>query len=131
MWRARRTVSVYVLVAIIKKRLNLELSLYTILQMLSVTFLEKVSILQVLTENGYRTEWRLLKPNIGFFEIIKAFLLYMSKLTIDTDFCHYTDKRGDCYFIQLPWPEWGCCCHKNLKQPPFVTELKMMFYLTN
>jgi len=49
-------VSVYVLVAIVKKRLNLELSLYTILQILSVTFLEKVSILQVLTENGYKTE---------------------------------------------------------------------------
>ena len=43
-------VSVYVLVAIIKKRLGLELSLYTILQILSVTLFEKVSLLQVLTE---------------------------------------------------------------------------------
>jgi len=43
-------ISVYVLVAIIKKRLNLEISLYTILQILSVTLFEKVSILQVLTE---------------------------------------------------------------------------------
>src|SRR5262249_25537218 len=43
-------VSVYVLVAIIKKRLGVELSLYTILQILSVTLFEKVSLLQVLTE---------------------------------------------------------------------------------
>lgn len=49
-------ISVYVLVAIIKKRLGLEQSLYTILQILSVTLFEKVPIIQVLTEiyyNGY------------------------------------------------------------------------------
>jgi IS4 transposase len=39
-------ISVYVLVAIIKKRLNLEHSLYTILQILSVTLLEKIQLLQ-------------------------------------------------------------------------------------
>jgi hypothetical protein len=49
-------ISVYVLVAIIKKQLNLDLSLYTILQILSVTLFEKVSILQVLMEAGYKTE---------------------------------------------------------------------------
>lgn len=43
-------ISVYVLVAIIKKRLNLELNLYTFLQILSITTFEKVSILQVLRE---------------------------------------------------------------------------------
>jgi hypothetical protein len=43
-------ISVYLLVAIIKKRLNLEMSLYTFLQILSVTSFEKVSILQVLRE---------------------------------------------------------------------------------
>ena len=48
-------ISVYVLVAIIKKELNLDLSLYTILQILSVTLFEKVSILQVLMEDGYKT----------------------------------------------------------------------------
>jgi hypothetical protein len=44
-------ISVYVLVAIIKKRLKLEASLYTILQILSVTLFEKVNIYQLLTEN--------------------------------------------------------------------------------
>jgi len=42
-------ISVYVLVAIVKKRLNLEPSLYTILQILSVTLFEKMPILQALT----------------------------------------------------------------------------------
>ena len=43
-------VSVYVLVAIIKKRLGLEHSLYTILQIFSVTVFEKLPITQVLTD---------------------------------------------------------------------------------
>ena len=42
-------ISVYVLVAIVKKRLNLENSLYTILQILSVTLFEKSPILQALS----------------------------------------------------------------------------------
>ncbi len=41
-------VSVYVLVAILRKRLGLEASLYQILQILSLTLFEKVPILQVL-----------------------------------------------------------------------------------
>jgi len=46
-WNA---VSVYVLVAIIKKQLSLEHSLYTILQIFSVTVFEKLLITQVLTD---------------------------------------------------------------------------------
>ena len=41
-------VSIYVLVAIVRKRLALEMSLYQILQILSVTLFEKVPILQAL-----------------------------------------------------------------------------------
>ena len=41
-------VSIYVLVAIVRKRLGLEVSLYQILQILSVTLFEKVPILQAL-----------------------------------------------------------------------------------
>jgi hypothetical protein len=44
----RIAVSIYVLVAIVRKRLGLEASLYQILQILSVTLFEKVSILQAL-----------------------------------------------------------------------------------
>lgn len=45
-------ISIYVLVAIIKKRLNLDMPLYTFLQILSVTAFEKVPIYQLLTEFG-------------------------------------------------------------------------------
>jgi hypothetical protein len=41
-------VSIYVLVAIVRKRLGLEASLYQILQILSVTLFEKTPILQAL-----------------------------------------------------------------------------------
>jgi hypothetical protein len=44
-------ISVYVLVAIIKKRLQIPASLYAILQILSVTLFEKVQLSQVLTES--------------------------------------------------------------------------------
>jgi hypothetical protein len=47
-------VCVYVLVAIMKKRLNLTESLYTILQILSVTSFEKVPFYQLVTEMNYK-----------------------------------------------------------------------------
>jgi hypothetical protein len=43
-------VSVYVLVAIVKKRLALSASLHTLLQILSLTVFEKVSLQQTLAE---------------------------------------------------------------------------------
>lgn len=46
-------ISIYVLVAIIKKQLNLSTSLYTILQVLSVTSFEQLPIPQVLTDSYY------------------------------------------------------------------------------
>jgi len=49
-------ISVYVLVAIIKKRLRIESSLYTILQIFSLTLFEKKPILQVLTDTDYKNK---------------------------------------------------------------------------
>ena len=49
-------ISTYVLVAIMKKRLRIDLTLYTILQILSITLFEKMSILQALTADGYRNQ---------------------------------------------------------------------------
>jgi hypothetical protein len=49
-------ISVYVLVAIIKKQMKLDLSLYTILQIFSITLFEKTPILQVLTETDYKNK---------------------------------------------------------------------------
>ena len=49
-------VSVYLLVAIMKKRLRIEASLYTILQILSVTIFERMPLLQILTRTDYTTK---------------------------------------------------------------------------
>jgi hypothetical protein len=49
-------ISVYVLVAIIRKQMKLDLSLYTILQIFSITLFEKTPILQVLTETDYKNK---------------------------------------------------------------------------
>ncbi len=49
-------ICVYVLVAIIKKQLKIELSLYTILQILSLTSFEKLPLLRLLTENEYKDQ---------------------------------------------------------------------------
>ena len=46
-------ISVYVLVALVWKKLQLEQSLYTILQVLSLTCFEKSPLDQILTEGGY------------------------------------------------------------------------------
>lgn len=49
-------VSVYVLVAIIKKRVKTDLSLYTILQIFSITLFEKTPILQVLASTDHKNK---------------------------------------------------------------------------
>ena len=49
-------VSVYVLVAIVKKRLNLDAPLYTLLQILSLTLFEKMPIPHALSQDHPRTE---------------------------------------------------------------------------
>jgi hypothetical protein len=49
-------ISVYVLVAIMKKRLKIKASLYTILQVLSVTIFERMPLLQALTEADCKNE---------------------------------------------------------------------------
>ncbi len=49
-------ISVYVLVAILKKRLKLEASLYEILQILSLTMFERIPIDQLLTQSAMESE---------------------------------------------------------------------------
>ena len=55
-------VSIYLLVAIVKKRLELPGSLYTLLQVLSVTLFEKMPISQVLQQKDY-TNLETAEPN--------------------------------------------------------------------
>jgi len=49
-------ISVYVLVAIVKKRLGIKASLYTILQILSVSLFEETPILQALSSADYQSD---------------------------------------------------------------------------
>ena len=61
-------ISVYVLVAIIKKQMKLDMSLYTILQIFSITLFEKMPILQVLTETDYINEITSSHIQLNLFE---------------------------------------------------------------
>ncbi len=49
-------VSVYVLVAIVRKKLNLDVSLYTLLQVLSFTLFEKMPLQQAFPDNDYTSD---------------------------------------------------------------------------
>ena len=62
-------ISVYVLVAIIKKRLIIEQSLYTILQILSVSIFEKMPIYQALTNTFYEKETTPYYKQLSLFDI--------------------------------------------------------------
>ena len=50
-------VSVYVLVAIVRKRLRLDASLYQILQILSLSLFEKMPILQALQPSDFQSDF--------------------------------------------------------------------------
>jgi Transposase DDE domain len=60
-------VSVYVLVAIVKKRLNLETSLYTLLQILSLTLFEKMPMLHALSQRQARSTDPVANNQLNFF----------------------------------------------------------------
>jgi IS4 transposase len=60
-------VSVYVLVAIVKKRLNLDASLYTLLQVLSVTLFEKIPIDQALAPDDCKCDTSQITNQLNLF----------------------------------------------------------------
>ena len=60
-------VSVYVLVAIVKKRLNLEASLYTLLQVLSVTPFEKMPLQQAFPGSNSSSDSTILNNQLNLF----------------------------------------------------------------
>ncbi len=84
-------ISVYVLVAIIKKRLNLQPSPYTILQVLSVTAFDKAPLTQILrgfteTDLTIQNEAQLyfeFSPKLHFwgFFILRDYLFIIGKQT--------------------------------------------------
>lgn len=62
-------ISVYVLVAIVKKRLEIKHDLYTLLQILSVCPFEKVPLQQVLTAPEYRPKDELVRNQLSLFDL--------------------------------------------------------------
>jgi hypothetical protein len=60
-------VSVYVLVAIIRKRLNLEVELYTFLQVISVTIFEKMPIQAAFSPGIYRSDTAIDSNQLNLF----------------------------------------------------------------
>jgi hypothetical protein len=60
-------VSVYVLVAIVKKRLTLDASLYTLLQILSVTLFEKIPMAQALTGDDTKDDTSQITNQLSLF----------------------------------------------------------------
>lgn len=60
-------ISIYVLVAIVKKTLNLDQSLYTILQVLSVTIFEKMSILQIFSNATFTNQDKHISKQLNLF----------------------------------------------------------------
>jgi hypothetical protein len=61
-------ISVYVLVAIIKKRLSLNADLYTILQVLSLTLFEKTPLDQLLMMSDYKNKERAFGNQLDLFD---------------------------------------------------------------
>jgi hypothetical protein len=62
-------ISIYLLVAILKKRLFIQESLYTILQVLSVTLFEKSPILEVLRDHGTDSDKELKDIQLNLFNL--------------------------------------------------------------
>jgi transposase len=62
-------VSVYVLVAIVRKKLNLDVSLYTLLQVLSLTLFEKMPLQQAFPHSAYRPESLGIRNQLNLFTI--------------------------------------------------------------
>ena len=62
-------VSVYVLVAIVRKKLNLDVSLYTLLQVLSLTLFEKMPLQQAFQDDGYTSDNGEIDNQLNLFAI--------------------------------------------------------------
>ncbi len=62
-------ISIYVLVAIVKKQLKLSISLYTFLQILSVSIFEKTHILHMVTNENYKTANEHISKQLQLFDL--------------------------------------------------------------
>jgi hypothetical protein len=62
-------ISVYVMVAILRKQLGIERDLYTLIQILSVTMFEKVPIAEALTASSYTSTMALIPNQLQLFDL--------------------------------------------------------------
>ena len=60
-------ICVYVLVAIVKKRLKIQISLYTFLQILSISIFEKNSVFHIVTNTNYKNNENLFSNQLFLF----------------------------------------------------------------
>lgn len=63
------SVCTYLLVAIVKKKLNLDNSLYNLLQIFSLTLFEKIPINELFTNNNYKTTSPIVDKQLKLFEL--------------------------------------------------------------
>jgi IS4 transposase len=63
-------ISVYVIVAILKKQLHLPYSLYTILQVLSISVFERIPLYQLFTNTNHKTENPMSANQLNLFDQI-------------------------------------------------------------
>jgi hypothetical protein len=61
-------ISVYVLIAIVKKRLNLNVSLHMFLQILSVTIFEKIELTQAVTNSAFNKNQPMFDNQLNLFD---------------------------------------------------------------
>ena len=62
-------ISIYVLVAIVKKQLGISRNLSEILQILSISLFEKIDIYEALTNNSFKTEMEAPFNQLNLFNI--------------------------------------------------------------
>ena len=62
-------ISIYVLLAIVRKQLGLELTLYPMSQVLSLTLIEKMPLLQAFSQINCQNELELLSNQLDLFDL--------------------------------------------------------------
>ena len=77
-------ITVYVLVAIFKKRLHIEADLYTILRILSLTPFEQTSLIQLLAEGDHTVEGGGMSNHLDLFDNLRD----------SRGIVHYVDIHG-------------------------------------
>ena len=86
-------VSVYVLVAIVKKRLDLDASLYTLLQILSVTLFEKMPIHQALAGDENRCNASQITNQLNLFDFYRTLVVTLVALSFWHSSCLRVPSR--------------------------------------